>query len=196
MLYQIYNNSPSARACISDTTRPLMLYILHNNYTMSSSHIRLSTCSYPPRANVGVVLCCQLPDFILIQFSKTLSHFVVFFITNRIWSDSLLVHEPIKLHNSSYIVSVYIYIYIYIYINIYCLNIDSVIFWLEDADVDEYEVNMSIEWRNVFISKYNLSKRGFKMLGLPSLIQHFSMMIISIIPTRATGTFHFPFYDM
>ena len=29
MLYQIYNHSPSARVCISDTTRPLMLYILH-----------------------------------------------------------------------------------------------------------------------------------------------------------------------
>ena len=28
MLYQIYNHSPSAQVCISDTTRPLMLYIL------------------------------------------------------------------------------------------------------------------------------------------------------------------------
>ena len=28
VLYRIYNFSPSVRACISDTTRPLMLYIV------------------------------------------------------------------------------------------------------------------------------------------------------------------------
>ena len=29
VLHQIYNHWPSARVCISDTTLPLMLYILH-----------------------------------------------------------------------------------------------------------------------------------------------------------------------
>ena len=76
--------------------------------------------SYTTRANGIIVIlyrqtryfwCCvvkQLPDFSLIHFSKTFSHFV--FTTNRIWSDSLLVEEPIKLHNSSYTVFVYIII--------------------------------------------------------------------------------------
>ena len=57
----------------------------------------------------GVVLSSNS----LISYSFTLAKrsailLVVFFTTNRIWSDSLLVDEPIKLHNSLYTVFVYI----------------------------------------------------------------------------------------
>ena len=46
------------------------------------------------RASIfGVVK--QLPDFLLIHFNKTFSHFV-FFTTNSTWSDNLLVEEPIN----------------------------------------------------------------------------------------------------
>ena len=51
VLYQIYNHSPSARFCISDTTRPLMLYILLTAEIAWSpavfyhKHVRISTVS-------------------------------------------------------------------------------------------------------------------------------------------------------
>ena len=58
------------------------------------------------------MLCYQVtPWFLANSHSKSLSYFV--YTNDRIWSVSLLVEEPIKLHNSSYTVFIYIYIYIY-----------------------------------------------------------------------------------
>ena len=105
-------------------TNTVALYII-NNYTVSRIWAHwlwvigsLAMSSYTTNGIIDLLYrqtryfwCCvvkQLPDFLLIHFSKTFSHFV-FFTTNRIWSDSLLVEEPIKLHNSSYTVFVYIY---------------------------------------------------------------------------------------
>ena len=78
----------------------------------------LAMSSYTRRANGITVLLyrqtryfwCyvvkQLPNSCLLTLAKRSAIF--FSTTNRIWSDSLLVEEPIKLHNSSYTVFVYI----------------------------------------------------------------------------------------
>ena len=87
-------------------------YIL-NNYTIRSrriwSHSHNLSIYYMDKYGIfGVVLSSNS----LISCSFTLAKrsviLFVFFTTNRIWSDSLLVKEPIKLHNSSYTVFVYI----------------------------------------------------------------------------------------
>ena len=108
-----------------------VIYYIFNNYTMSS---------YTTRANGIIVLLYRqsnkhgifsvvLSSNSVISCSFTSAKcsailFVLFFTTNRIWSDSLLLEEPIKLHNSSYTVFVYIInIYIYIYISIFLFSI-------------------------------------------------------------------------
>ena len=53
-----------------------------------------------------------LKSFEEILLAEKVQPFWFFFTTNRIWSDSLPVEEPIKLHNSTYIPCLSIYIYI------------------------------------------------------------------------------------
>ena len=43
MLYQIYKHEPKASGCISDTTRPLMLYIAYDTPTSKCLCLCLST---------------------------------------------------------------------------------------------------------------------------------------------------------
>ena len=91
-----------------------VVYELIANETRSAE---LVMSSYTTRANGIIVLlykqtryfcCCvvkQLPDFLLIHFSKTFSHFVFFHYTNRIWSDSLLIEAKLQIFRNRLIIA-------------------------------------------------------------------------------------------